>query len=141
MYGYDVLIGSSFDFSPVDIMLDCAVDILLILREMFEQGSRAAAKNAGLGFSQVYSDPLGNPKQFKISFPSNYYWDPHAKDYFYGLAQTFIEIKDQKPITKCFHDFCEVFGQSRPPIRSNRASLKKKANYHWWRRQQRRFRR
>jgi hypothetical protein len=142
IYGYDVLLGTSFDFSPIEIVLDCAVDILLLLRQMFEEGSKAAANNAGLGFSQVYSDVLGNPKQFKISFPSKYYWDPAAREIFFGLAQTFIEIKSQKSITKCFHDFCENFDlKSSTPTRGKNQHFKKKAQYHWWRRQQRRIHR
>lgn len=136
IYGYDVLLGTSIDFSPIDIVLECAIDICLLLRQMFEEGAKAAANNAGLGFSQIYSDPLGNPKQFKISFPSNYYWDPNAKIYFYGLAQALISIKDQKSVKDSFHDFFEDLDFSRPPQRSTNR-FKKTAQYQWWRRQNR----
>lgn len=140
-YGYDVLLGSSFDFSPVDVVLDSAIDILLILRRMFEEGATAARKNAGLGFSEIYSDPLGNPKQFKISFPSKYYWDPSAKEIFYGLAQTFVRIKNQESIKESFHDFFEEYFVHPSSTKRSKVPMKVRAQYHWWRRQQRRFRR
>jgi hypothetical protein len=101
---------------------------------MFEEGAQAAQNNAGLGFSEIYSDSLGNPKQFKITTPSKYYWDPNAREIFWSLAQTFIRIKNQKSIKESFHDFFDEIGlKSTPTKGSNRK--KKTAQYFWWRRQ------
>jgi len=141
-YGYDVIIDTSFDFSPVDIVLDCAIDIILLLRRMFTDGAQSQNKNFGLGFSEKYQDVLGNPKQFRITTPSTYYWDPKAQEYFYALAQTLVEIKNQKDIKESFHDFLEILDlKTRPQPRGRDTQQKRRAQYQWWRRQRRRFRR
>ncbi len=140
IYGFDVLLETSFDFSPVDIVLDCAIDIMLLLRRMFELGAASQLPNIGIGFSDWEQDVLGNPKQFRITSPSKYYWDPNADEFFTQLAQTFVEIKNQKPIRKCFHDFAELTGLIKPQVKVRGYSRKAKARYQYWRRRQRRNR-
>jgi hypothetical protein len=138
-YGYDVLYSEkSFLSSPVDILLDSVIDILLIIGKLFIEGSTSSKPNQGLGFSDKYQDVLGNPKQFKISYPAKYYWDPQAEEIFFRLAEAFVRIKRQENLRQSFHDFVEFLGFNLPQKGSKR---KKQANFFWWRRQQRRFRR
>jgi hypothetical protein len=138
-YGYQISFSEKFalSFSPMDILLDCTIDIILLMRKMFDFGASAQRNTAGIGFSDRYQDVLGNPKQFKITTPSKYYWDPKAADIFMQLAQTFIEIKRQKPVKKSFMDFLDRIDVRPRPQPRGRDSKKKRAVYHWWRRQKR----
>jgi hypothetical protein len=143
-YGYDVSFdrNSTFPFSPFEVMIDSAIDIFLIIRKYLSQGIRSQRPNQGLGFSNSQQDVLGNPKQFRINYPSKYYWDPQAEKFFFRLAEAFIRIKNQEPIKQSFVHLFEDL-ELKPPIRSTTKSEKEKrrSTYNWWRRQQRRSRR
>jgi hypothetical protein len=137
-YGYEIQLKDSTPFfSPIDILLDSVIDIFLILRKMFSEGSTSSKPNIGIGFSDVSQDVLGNPKQFRITYPGKYYWDPLAEELFFQLAETFVKIKNQESLKQSFHDFVEFLGFN--PHRKVRTSKqKRRANFFWWRRQQRR---
>lgn len=137
-YGYDVSFdeSSSIDFSPVEVLLDALIDILLITWRYYQFGSQGLRKNQGLGFSERYQDVLGNPKQFRINFPRTYFWDPNAQEIFLKLASTFVKVKNKESIRDAFMAFSEDLNLS-PPGQAKKSALKKqksKANYHYWRR-------
>jgi len=164
-YGYDVLLETSLDFSPVDILLDCAVDLVLLLRRTFQIGAFARQKNPEVRFTEdldltdrnapwldsvEFHERHINPamalhtmKSIKFRQPSNYYWDPTADEYFTALAQTFIEIKNSKPVKTSFHEMFEQMGFKKTSRISNIRGYhnKAKARYQWWRRRERRLRR
>ena len=141
-YGFEISFdeNSYFDFSPVDILLDSMIDILLIMRKLFDLGSTGPRKNQGIGFSDRFQDVLGNPKQFRINFARDYFWDPEAYEFLMQLASVFISVKRHKTFRKAFMAFVEVMSLtsgSTEPKKKRRS----KANYHYQRRQSSRKRR
>lgn len=135
-YGYDISFDekSWFSFSPVDILLDSLIDILLVMRKLFDFGSQGPKKNIGLGFSDKYQDVLGNPKQFRISHPRDYYWDPNASEYLMQLASTFVLIKNKDTFKNAFMAFFEALSFKPRPNNKTKKTRKSRANYHYWRR-------
>jgi len=136
-YGYEVSYkeDSLFGFSPIQILLDSLIDILIITGKMFDLGAQGPMKNPGLMFSEREQDVLGNPKQIRINFPRDYYWDPKAQEIFLQLAAAFVEIKGRKSVRQSFHDFAEridLLKSSRAP--SSARKNKSKAKYWYWRR-------
>ena len=142
-YGYEISFdeSSSFPFSPFEILIDSAIDIFLILRKYLSLGVKSQRPNQGLGFSKTQQDVLGNPKQFRITIPSKYFWDPKAENYFFRLAEAFIRIKRQESIRTSFVHLMEDLELKSPPEKSGRKRKKVQSQYHWWRRHQRRYRR
>lgn len=137
-YGYDTEL-LSFGSLPIDVLLDAAVDIFLLIGKFLTEGRSSSKKNQGIRFSDKHQDVLGNPKQMKINYPSTYYWDPKAEEVFLQLARALIKVKNHKNIRKTFMVFsenCDLSSTSR----KTRSKNKNLSQYHWWRRQRRRFR-
>lgn len=135
-YGYDISFDekSSLEFSPVEILLDALIDILLIIWRYYQFGTQGLKKNQGLGFSDKFQDVLGNPKQFRINFPREYFWDPQAQEIFLSLASTFVKIKNKESIKKVFMTFFEELNFFNPPRKIPKSKQKSQANYYWRRR-------
>jgi hypothetical protein len=136
----------SFGSLPIDICLEMAVDLMLLLRSLIANGSQTRARNKGLMFSEEYQDTLGNPKQIVLNYPSKFIWDPRAEDYFFRLAKTFISIKDGKDLQSSFMELGDFLGLSSKKNVSSKSMPKGKRNdskktQYWWRRQVRRSRR
>lgn len=94
--------GYSVQSSPVDLLLESILDLALILKREFFEGSFARKLNPSLRFSKRYQDPLGNPKQIKFQKSSKFYQDDQAADFFEGLALVIKLIKEQKPVKAAF---------------------------------------
>ena len=139
-YGYKISFDkeSSIPFSPFEVMLDSAVDLILLMRTYLTLGVQSQRPNQGLGFSKNQQDVLGNPKQFRITIPSKYYWDPKAENYFFRLAETFIRIKRQESIRTSFVHLMEDLNLKSQPQKKKLNRIKLQSRFHWWRRQQRR---
>lgn len=136
-YGYDLSFDekSSLTFSPVEILLDALIDILLIIWRYYQYGTEGLKKNQGLGFSPKYQDALGNPKQFRINFPKEYFWDPKAQEIFLNLASTFVKIKNKESIKNAFMAFFDDLNIFKPQGQKNpKKKQKSQASYHWRRR-------
>ena len=142
-YGYEISFdeNSTFPFSPFEVLIEAAIDIFLILRKYLNQGVLSQRPNQGLGFSKSHQDVLGNPKQFRIYYPSKYYWDPKAEQYFFRLAEAFVRIKRQESIRTSFVHLMEDLDLKSPTLKKIGTRKKVQKRFHWWRRQQRRLRR
>lgn len=135
-YGYEISDESSyFGSSPIEVLLESMVDILLLLKDYFRLGVLGKKRNTGLRFSQRYSDPLGNPKQIKISYPQDFFFDPDAEEFFTALALCFIAIRKSKGnVKKSFHDFSDRLSLTPKIPPTKRKANKQKANQFYWRR-------
>ena len=138
--GYEIFFDkdSSLSFSPVKSLLETTIDNCLLLGQLFDIGSQGPRLNQGLFFSERFSDSLGNPKQIRINFRREQFWDPRGKEIFHELAQAFIKIKRKKSIRQSFHDFAMALDLI-PQKSSNtrQGNNKNQASYFYWRRHHR----
>jgi hypothetical protein len=85
--------------SPVDVLLEAGIDVMLLLKNSFKEGSRGRQNNPSLKFSEKEQDALGNPKQIRIKKPPNVFWSPQLAEIFDKLATFLALIKRNEPST------------------------------------------
>jgi hypothetical protein len=90
--------------SPVDVQLEAAIDVMLLLRASFKDGNKYRLNNPGLKFSETEQDSLGNPKQIKIQTRSKVVWDPDLAEIFNKIATFLVLVKNGDPTWKGFFD-------------------------------------
>lgn len=100
--------GYSLGSSPADILLDILIDITWLLSRIYGEGARGQSLNEGVGFSDIFQDVLGNPKQFKIHFESKLYWDPKVSIFMKELTQAFVLLKKGKTFQKSFDRILKI---------------------------------
>lgn len=153
--GFELFESSSLESSPVDILFETVIDLLLLIKKQFALGSRGSINNPSLIFSRRYSDALGNPKQIRITKESKMFWDPHAKETLLAMVSFFVRCKRGDSFEDSFMESFKDLKFAKPPafvrlaldrerdklyIRdtSERKKVVSRASYHWRRREQRR---
>jgi hypothetical protein len=109
---------STFTSSPVDLLLESAIDLSLLLSNEFLEGGKINRKNPGLKFLDQISDPLGNPKQIRLNFESDVLWDPQAAQFFKRLAGFFVRLRRGDAFNGAFMALMEDIPEpsKRPPV-------------------------
>jgi hypothetical protein len=93
----------SISFSPVEVYLDLAVDSLLRVQHLLDEGTFAQQKNPALkDTGQV--DALGNSKIVKIYENPRLFWDPESSIELSSMIESLIGLKQGKPfgLFQCF---------------------------------------
>jgi hypothetical protein len=132
--------------SPVEPLLETAVDVCLLLASSFEEGKKKQAANPEIKFLDV-PDSLGNPKSIKVFKNQEWYWNPQLAEIFRKLASFFSWCKrGSGKIEDVMSKISEFFGAS-PPIKTSEQEKKlqeeekkriKKNSYFYYRRRDKR---
>jgi len=104
--------------SPVSILLEAGIDVMLLLRKSFIEGTFKAKPgvNPSLIFSETEQDALGNPKQIRITHKDDKFaWDPELSEIFTQLTSFLVLVKNQDPTAKKFFHGISAKGHSRQP--------------------------
>jgi hypothetical protein len=86
-------VGFSSSSSPIGFLLEAGTDVCLQISSLLEKGTRARRNNPEVKFNYKVSDPLGNPKSFKIYQDPKTFWDPALAKVFRELASFFVLVK------------------------------------------------
>lgn len=133
--------------SPIDILLNAIIDMILLLKTQLSVGSKFRKNNPGMIFSDKISDALGNPKQILFRKKERLLWDPQASDILLSLASALVLVKNGKSLRKAFMAFSQEIlindiaalekTQEDSKNLTNRNINSQRASRHWYRRQQR----
>lgn len=86
--------GYSSSSSPIGYLLEAGTDLCLKISSLLKEGTKAKRNNPEVRFNYRVSDPLGNPKSFKVIEPSKVFWSPQIAEIFRDLASFFIKVKN-----------------------------------------------
>lgn len=93
--------GFSGPSSPVELMLDTATDLLLLIGASFEEGRYDKRKNKEyIPNKWDVSDALGNRKIILKTPQRNLYFDPKAAEFVKKIAGVLIGLKNRLPLDK-----------------------------------------
>lgn len=128
--------GFSFSSSPVSLTLRVVIDLVLKLKNMFQEGRQRwhHAANKSIKFMDGISAPwvpdeLGNPRQISSRVLSKTADDPQLAEFFGKLALDLVQIQRLESLPE--HLYCfEQKPQSKKKI--------KPASYHFFRRTRKR---
>ena len=138
--------GLSSLSSPIDLLIDVIVDLILIMRQHLIDGAAFRKNNPGIKFLDRFQDVLGNPKQISFRKKERLLWDPEAKEWILALASTLVQVKTGIRFKDAFmasfeylisDDFANL--QKTKEIGKNLRNKNMKfqrAGRHWYRRQQ-----
>jgi hypothetical protein len=88
----------------VDVLLEAAIDVNLLLAKAFNEGCRKRENNPALKFSETEQDSLGNPKQIRIRKESEVLWNPVVGAICTELASFYVLLKKGDPQALDFFD-------------------------------------
>jgi hypothetical protein len=112
--------------SPIDILLEAAIDLSLLLKDTYKEGGKFLKKTPGLKFSERFQDPLGNPKQLRVSFETQVGWDIQASEFFEALASLCVRLKNGDSFKGAFMALMEKFPELRTTLPERKSSEKSK---------------
>jgi hypothetical protein len=78
--------------SPVEYLLEAAIDVSLLLEKAFREGKLARSTNPAIKELDI-SDELGNPKMIKISKKRKIFFDPRVADIIKQFTAFFVLLK------------------------------------------------
>lgn len=84
--------------SPISLLFDSGADILLLLANKLEVGTKARRNNPGIKFLENAQDVLGNPKQVKFLKREPAYFDPESAKYLRQIAVLLVELKNRRSL-------------------------------------------
>lgn len=121
--------------SPVDFLTSMIMDVLLILKESYEQGvPKTEPRNPVISFDYGKSGPLGNPAQTTRYFKVEEAWDPRMAEFLRRLIIFFSRSLDKGfTFPKAFHELVDYLSEFLPPgflsqKSENAEKIKKKDN-------------
>jgi hypothetical protein len=121
----------SFRSSPVDILTNTAVDLLIKLKKAYyEESPLSGDPNPVIIFDERFSDPLGNVSQREFNRYSLRVWSPPMEKFLFHLAVFFSRslMKDFK-FQKDFHDLLKNLQEFLPPgLTSQKSKNAEKTN-------------
>jgi hypothetical protein len=121
----------SFRSSPVDILTNTAVDLLIKLKKAYyEESPLSGDPNPVIIFDERFSDPLGNVAQREFNRYSLRVWSPPMEKFLFHLAVFFSRslMKDFK-FQKDFHDLMKNFQELLAPgLTSQKSKNAEKTN-------------
>lgn len=89
--------------SPIDILLEAAVDLCLLLKNAFNEGGRKRKTNPSIKELDV-SDSLGNPKMIKIFKENIIIRDPRISSIMEQFAAFFVNLKKSPDTALSFYE-------------------------------------
>jgi hypothetical protein len=92
--------GYSSKSSPVEYLLEAAIDISLLLANSFAEGRESIRVNPEIRFSEKHSDALGNPKQISFAKKKPIWIDPEAAKFLRKLASFFVVLKRRRSLSE-----------------------------------------
>jgi hypothetical protein len=87
-------VGFSSSSSPIGWLLEAGTDICLQISTLLKEGTKEKKNNPEVKFNYRVSDPLGNPKSFKVYTAPKVFWNPQLSEYFKKLASFFVKVKN-----------------------------------------------
>jgi hypothetical protein len=78
--------------SPVEILLEAAIDLGLLLEKAFKEGRLGQKANPSIKFLDV-SDDLGNPKQITLHKKRRIWFEPRIAEFFKQFAAFCVLVK------------------------------------------------
>lgn len=132
--------------SPVEPLLETAIDVCLLLSSSFEEGKKSQAENPEIRFLDV-QDSLGNPKSIKVWKNQKWFWNPQLAEIFRKLASFFAWCKRGSGKIEDFASKISQFFGAQPPIETSEQTKKlqeekkqktKKSSYFYYRRRDKR---
>lgn len=78
--------------SPVEFLLEAAVDVCLLLEKAFKEGRLSRQTNPAIKELDI-SDDLGNPKMIKLNKKRKIFFDPRVADIIKQFTAFFVLLK------------------------------------------------
>jgi hypothetical protein len=91
-------LGFSSMSSPIEYLLEAAIDISLLLSSCMREGKMPLQDNPSLKFSERFQDELGNPKQIRFQKRKPIWWDLEAAEFLRNLASFFVVLKRRRSV-------------------------------------------
>lgn len=85
--------GFSSLSSPIEVLLEVAIDLSLLLSNQYSVGKKERISNKEIRFLDDKSDALGNPLQISFRKKRREYWDPQTAKFLKQLASFFVQLK------------------------------------------------
>lgn len=140
-YGFESL------SSPVEVLLEAEIDLLLLLSKFLKEGKESLHENPELRFSRDFVDSLGNPKQIRIHNVKPIWFDPETADFLKQLASFFVAIKSRlsfgEAVTasalKVVRPISAQKELKRPQRINKKALHRKNTNFQYYKRQEKKW--
>jgi hypothetical protein len=94
--------GFSSLSSPIEFLLEAAIDLSLLLSSQFQEGKLDRISNKEVRFLDNQQDSLGNPKQISFRKKRKMYWDPEASKFLRKLSLFFVHLKNHNPFSRAY---------------------------------------
>ena len=137
-FGFETSPGSS----PIVPLLNAAIDLMILLKDGYENNSPLEEKsNPEIKFLDI-ADSLGNPKSVKIFKRSKRVSDPDAKKIFLGLASFFSSLRGKKTIKSAFMaNLMPIFQpeMAKKELKEKRAKGNRNVFFYHWRVSKKKF--
>jgi hypothetical protein len=116
----------SISISPVNILTDIAVELLMKLRYLYQnEAPKSERKNPAIIFDESQMGDLGLPPQRTINFKVQGVWSPQMEKFLFHLAIFFSRsLKTNFSFEKDFHDLIQKLDEFLPPGTCSQKSIK-----------------